>query len=157
MKLCTCFLPGLQEGDEGVWGGRQGAGVTSTSLKFDLFFFLKKIDRVLHLITLCLTSMEAFSRYHYQFLILVFFFPQDTNPIFLFSKSTIEAATPPSPSVNYGSGKQKPRFNTFKIKFRLNKLLYPPPPLPTHTHTHTTHTTNIHHTSIYWKSPISRV
>ncbi|XP_041357355.1 RB1-inducible coiled-coil protein 1-like isoform X2 [Gigantopelta aegis] len=27
----------------------------------------------------------------------------DTNPIFLFSKSTIEAATPPSPSVHYGS------------------------------------------------------
>ena len=29
---------------------------------------------------------------------------QDTNPIFLFSKSSIEAATPPSASVNYGSG-----------------------------------------------------
>ncbi|WAR23784.1 RBCC1-like protein [Mya arenaria] len=27
----------------------------------------------------------------------------DTNPIFLFSKSTIESAIPPSPSVNYGS------------------------------------------------------
>ncbi|XP_033736937.1 RB1-inducible coiled-coil protein 1-like [Pecten maximus] len=27
----------------------------------------------------------------------------DTNPIFLFSKSTIEAMTPPSPSVHYGS------------------------------------------------------
>lgn len=27
----------------------------------------------------------------------------DTNPIFLFSKSTIESAVPPSPSVNYGS------------------------------------------------------
>ncbi|KAL5016944.1 hypothetical protein ScPMuIL_006533 [Solemya velum] len=27
----------------------------------------------------------------------------DTNPIYLFSKSTIEAATPPSPSVHYGS------------------------------------------------------
>ncbi|KAL3869401.1 hypothetical protein ACJMK2_042086 [Sinanodonta woodiana] len=27
----------------------------------------------------------------------------DTNPIFLFNKSTIEAAIPPSPSVNYGS------------------------------------------------------
>ena len=33
-------------------------------------------------------------------------FFQDTNPFFLFSKSTIEAATPPSPSVNYGSGKK---------------------------------------------------
>lgn len=29
---------------------------------------------------------------------------QDTNPIFLFSKSTIEAQHPPSPSVHYGSG-----------------------------------------------------
>ena len=29
---------------------------------------------------------------------------QDTNPIFLFSKSSIEAATPPNASVNYGSG-----------------------------------------------------
>ncbi|KAK6179560.1 hypothetical protein SNE40_011889 [Patella caerulea] len=27
----------------------------------------------------------------------------DTNPIYLFSKSTIEAATPPSPSIHYGS------------------------------------------------------
>ncbi|XP_067677327.1 RB1-inducible coiled-coil protein 1-like isoform X2 [Haliotis asinina] len=27
----------------------------------------------------------------------------DTNPIFLFSKTTIEAATPPSPSIHYGS------------------------------------------------------
>ena len=30
---------------------------------------------------------------------------QDTNPIYLFSKMAIEAATPPSPSVHYGSGK----------------------------------------------------
>jgi RB1-inducible coiled-coil protein 1 len=29
----------------------------------------------------------------------------DTNPIFLFSKTTIESQTPPSPSINYGSGK----------------------------------------------------
>ncbi|ESP00707.1 hypothetical protein LOTGIDRAFT_112121 [Lottia gigantea] len=29
----------------------------------------------------------------------------DTNPIYLFSKTTIEAATPPSPSVHHGSGK----------------------------------------------------
>jgi len=28
----------------------------------------------------------------------------DTNPIFLFSKTTIESQTPPSPSINYGSG-----------------------------------------------------
>ena len=28
----------------------------------------------------------------------------DTNPIFLFSKSTIESSVPPSPSVNFGSG-----------------------------------------------------
>ena len=28
----------------------------------------------------------------------------DTNPIFLFSKSTIESSVPPSPSINYGSG-----------------------------------------------------
>lgn len=29
----------------------------------------------------------------------------DTNPIYLFSKNTIESHTPPSPSVDYGSGK----------------------------------------------------
>lgn len=28
----------------------------------------------------------------------------DTNPIFLFSKSSIESTTPPSPSIDYGSG-----------------------------------------------------
>lgn len=33
------------------------------------------------------------------------FYLQDTNPIYLFSKMAIEAATPPSPSVHYGSGK----------------------------------------------------
>ena len=38
LKLCTCFLPGLQEGGEGMGGGREGAGATSTSPKFDLFF-----------------------------------------------------------------------------------------------------------------------
>lgn len=29
----------------------------------------------------------------------------DTNPIFLFSKCTLENANPPSPSIDYGSGK----------------------------------------------------
>ena len=29
----------------------------------------------------------------------------DTNPIFLFCKSTIESSIPPSPSINFGSGK----------------------------------------------------
>ena len=29
----------------------------------------------------------------------------DTNPIFLFCKSTIESAVPPSPSIDFGSGK----------------------------------------------------
>ncbi|XP_048256219.1 RB1-inducible coiled-coil protein 1-like isoform X1 [Haliotis rufescens] len=33
----------------------------------------------------------------------------DTNPIFLFSKTTIEAATPPSPSIHYGSGTRSER------------------------------------------------
>ena len=28
----------------------------------------------------------------------------DTNPIFLFCKTTIESCDPPSPSINYGSG-----------------------------------------------------
>ena len=32
---------------------------------------------------------------------------QDTNPIFLFSLMAIESATPPSASVNYGSGKSQ--------------------------------------------------
>lgn len=36
---------------------------------------------------------------------LEIFYLQDTNPIYLFSKMAIEAATPPSPSVHYGSGK----------------------------------------------------
>ncbi len=35
------------------------------------------------------------------------FIPQDTNPIFLFSKSSIESATPPSASINYGSGERR--------------------------------------------------
>lgn len=29
----------------------------------------------------------------------------DTNPIFMFSKSSIENVVPPSPSINFGSGK----------------------------------------------------
>ena len=38
LKLCTCFLPGMQEGGEGMGGGRrEDAGATSTSLNFDLF------------------------------------------------------------------------------------------------------------------------
>ena len=28
----------------------------------------------------------------------------DTNPIFLFCKTTIESSVPPSPSINFGSG-----------------------------------------------------
>ena len=49
-------------------------------------------------------------------------FLQDTNPIFLFSKSTIEAATPPSPSVNYGSGKHSLRLWVLKISVSLRRF-----------------------------------
>ena len=34
LKLCTCFLPVLQEGGEGMGGGREGAGATSSSPKY---------------------------------------------------------------------------------------------------------------------------
>ena len=49
-KLCTCFLPGLQEGGEGMGegGGREGAGATSVSPKFDLFFALSTGTSVKH-------------------------------------------------------------------------------------------------------------
>ena len=53
----------------------------------------------------------------------IFFFTQDTNPIFLFSKSTIEAATPPSPSVNYGSGMTEISF-LFNHKILLLILIF---------------------------------
>ena len=39
LKLCTCFLPGLQEGGEGVGGGRDGAGATSASPNFDFYYY----------------------------------------------------------------------------------------------------------------------
>lgn len=45
----------------------------------------------------------------------------DTNPIYLFSKSVIEAVTPPCPSVDYGSDLGKIKFK--RTDLDLGKLL----------------------------------
>ncbi|CAH1774266.1 unnamed protein product [Owenia fusiformis] len=84
---------------------------TGTMLTFDMNLAMESVSKLMH---------EIASQYHItedkQVLLISggenldvgarvcsYSSGTDTNPIFLFSKSTIEAATPPSPSINYGS------------------------------------------------------
>lgn len=46
----------------------------------------------------------------------------DTSPIFLFSKSAIESATPPIPSVDCGSGNLKRNYSFIWVFFELRSL-----------------------------------
>lgn len=64
----------------------------------------------------CQTFILLMKSFIFNFTLLILPF-QDTNPIFLFSKTTIESAVPPSPSVNYGSG-------TVRLKLRTNYSKY---------------------------------
>lgn len=41
----------------------------------------------------------------------------DTNPIYLFSKSTLESTKPPSPSIDYGSGELNKLTKLFQNSF----------------------------------------
>lgn len=41
----------------------------------------------------------------------------DTNPIYLFSKSTLESTKPPSPSIDYGSGESNKLTKLFQNSF----------------------------------------
>jgi hypothetical protein len=60
-------------------------------------------------------------------IIIILCLLQDTNPIFLFSKSTIEAQHPPSPSVHYGSGN---KYVTSPFLFNKSTIEAQHPPSP---------------------------
>ena len=62
LKLCTCFLPGLQEGGEGMVGLGVGGGADATSsLKFDLFFYFCFFTFFFFFLSLCNFGHTVFS------------------------------------------------------------------------------------------------